>query len=83
VLFRLCDVVAPEQQQVLAQLTGGVELSGEVVFFSDHGHEKNHFAIVDVQGLESPLIVPVHCLQQVAVEDREKHGYRVGETELG
>lgn len=68
VSFRLGEVVCPDLQQILTQLTSSLEVSGKVVFFSDYGERKNHFAIVDVPGVLSPLIVPVDRLRAVAPE---------------
>jgi hypothetical protein len=63
VSFRLNEVVCPDLQQILTQLTSDLELTGRVVFFSDYGDKKNHFAIIDVDGVLSPMIVPVSRLQ--------------------
>lgn len=65
VSFRLGEAVCPDLQQILAQMTSSLEVSGKVVFFSDYGEKRNHFAIVDVDGVLSPLIVPVSRLQRV------------------
>lgn len=68
VLFRLNEAVCPDLQQILTQMTSNLEVSGRVVFFSDYGEKKNHFAIVDVDGILSPLIVPVSRLQNSSPE---------------
>ncbi len=62
VAFRLSDAVCPEFEQVVAQIGPELEVAGEVVLFSDRGSDKNFFAIVQVEGLAAPLIVPVGCL---------------------
>jgi len=72
VSFRLSEVVCPDLQQILTQLTSDLKVSGKVVFFSDYGQKKNHFAIVDVEGVLSPLIVPVDRLRRPG-EDRDSH----------
>jgi hypothetical protein len=61
--FRLRDVICPDRQQILSQITPEMEISGEVAFLSDHGQDQNYFAIVTVAGLASPLIVPVARLE--------------------
>jgi hypothetical protein len=61
--FRLTDVLSPDRHQVSQQITADLEVSGEVMFFSDQGHEPDRFAIVAVEGIVSPLIVPADCLQ--------------------
>jgi hypothetical protein len=63
--FKLADVVCPDPQQVIREMTPAVELTGQVVLLSDYGHRKDHFAIVSVQGLRSPLIVPVDQISLV------------------
>lgn len=65
VSFKLGETVCPDLEQVLTQITPELELSGRVVFFSDYGEHKDHFAIVDVGGLLSPVIVPVSQLRPV------------------
>ena len=64
VSFRLGEAVCPDLQQLLAQMTSNLEVSGKVVFFSDYGEKRNPFAIVDVAGLLTPLIVPVSRLRR-------------------
>jgi hypothetical protein len=61
--FRLADVLCPDLQQVLRQITAQMKISGEVVFMSDQGDRPDRFAIVNVEGVLSPLIVPAECLQ--------------------
>lgn len=61
--FRLGDVLCPEPRQVLVQLTPELEVSGEVVFMSDQGQQPDRFAIVNVEGILSPLIVPTERLR--------------------
>lgn len=67
--FKLADVVCPDPQQVIREMTPAVEVTGQVVLLSDYGRRKDHFAIVTVQGLRSPLIVPVN--QTTLVEANE------------
>ncbi len=71
VAFNLGEVVCPDIEQVLSQVTRDLEVSGEVAFFSDYGDKKQHFAIVDVNGVLSPLIVPVAQLR--SVDEAEEH----------
>jgi hypothetical protein len=56
--FKLADVVCPDPQQVMRELTPAVELTGQVVLLSDFGDRKDHFVIASVHGLRSPVIVP-------------------------
>ena len=47
VRFTLGSVICPDVEDVVNHMTGEVELTGHVVFLSDYGQEKDHFAIVD------------------------------------
>jgi len=76
VSFRLGEVVCPDLEQMLTQLTPELELSGEVIFFSDYGKNKDHFAIVDVCGLLTPLIVPVSRLRRTAKAEMSQTAIR-------
>lgn len=72
VAFKLREAICPDWQQILTQLTPDVELTGRVVFFSDSGANEKHFAIVDVRGLLSPIIVPASRLRP-AVSEASSH----------
>ena len=61
--FRLADVLCPDPSQVLDQMTPELKVDGEVVFMSDRGGQPDHFAIVSVEGILSPLIVPTESLR--------------------
>ena len=61
--FRLRDVICPDRLQVLQQIAADLEVAGEVVFLSDRGTDRDRFAIIEVEGIASPLIVPVERLQ--------------------
>lgn len=74
VTFRLSEVICPDVAQILRQVTPELRVSGEVSYFSDCGEKKQEFAIVDVKGVESPLIVPVSQLEsetEAAIKQRE------------
>ena len=71
VRFRLGSVVCPDQQQVLCSLSELVELTGNVVLVSDYGRKKDHFAILDVEGVSVPLIVLAAELSVVADAPKE------------
>ena len=59
VAFRLIDVVCPDFDQVVNQLGPELRVTGQVAFISDRGAEEGCFAIVDVSGIHTPLIVPM------------------------
>jgi hypothetical protein len=63
VRFELADVVCPESDIVLQKATGRLEVTGRVVLLSDAGKERNYYAVVQVKGIATPLIVPVNHVE--------------------
>jgi len=61
--FTVGDVVCPDVAQVLRQTGPELAVSGRVVYLSDSGLRKDHFAIIDVGGIHAPVIVPVNRLR--------------------
>ena len=59
VAFRIREALCPTAVEVADQITPELEIRGQVVFLSDAGTAKDHFAIVEVEGLTMPVIVPV------------------------
>ena len=72
VSFQLRDVLVPDLERILEEITPELEVAGEVMFLSDGGKEKGQFAIVSLGGTMSPLIVPVDRLSHQAPEKRRK-----------
>ncbi len=70
--FRLSDVICPDRGQVQQQITANLQVSGEVMFMSDKGEEADRFAIVEVEGILSPLIVPVEHLRPLPAAEAER-----------
>lgn len=62
VSFRIGDVYLPDSQQILLELHGNDLLKGRVADLSDHGMQREAFAVVEVEGLKQPVIVPVDRL---------------------
>jgi len=62
VAFKLADVVCPDFQQVVEPIGPELAVAGDVAFISDNGVDKGRFAIIEVKGVHSPLIVPVEKL---------------------
>jgi hypothetical protein len=60
--FRLSDVICPDRDQILKQITSELEVCGEVLFLSDSGDKKGHFAILEVKGIPVPLVVSLDHL---------------------
>ncbi|MFQ5489309.1 MAG: hypothetical protein ACE5GE_01195 [Phycisphaerae bacterium] len=74
VQFRLGDAVCPEFGQLATQMSPEVTVCGEVVFFSDCGTMQNHFAIIAVGGLDTPLVVPTDRLMRSSLTPAEQPG---------
>ena len=68
VRFQLKEAVCPTAAEVAEQITPDLEIRGSVVFLSDSGDSKDHFAIVEVEGLATPVIVPVSRIRHAAGE---------------
>jgi hypothetical protein len=56
--FRICDVYLPDPATVAMNLYGENLLQGRVIDVSDSGEAESAFAIVEVEGIDQPLIVP-------------------------
>jgi hypothetical protein len=59
VRFKIRDVYHPDPAQVLSELHGDDLLTGQVVDLSDSGMQKDAFVVVEVDGIEESVIVPV------------------------
>ena len=59
VQFKIRDVYHPDPTQVLLDLHGDDLLTGKVVALSDSGMQKEAFVVVEVEGIEELIIVPV------------------------
>ena len=62
VRFKVSDVYYPDPTQVLLNLHGNDFLTGKVVDVSDSGLHKEAFVIVQVEGIEAPIVVLVERL---------------------
>ena len=56
VRFKMANVVCPDTEIILEKTTGCLEVTGRVVLLSDAGKEKNYYAVVEVNGIATPLI---------------------------
>ncbi|HEU4390920.1 MAG TPA: hypothetical protein VFV34_24155 [Blastocatellia bacterium] len=65
VRFQINEVYVPEPAQILTELHGYDWLQGRVVDLSDHGAERDAFAVVEVEALNERVIVPVARLVEV------------------
>jgi hypothetical protein len=63
--FKVCDVYIPDPEKLLIQLYGDDLIQGKVIDLSDSGTQQGRFAVVQVEGLEQPVIVPVERIRGV------------------
>ncbi len=70
VAFQLGNAICPDFEQIAAQLGPDLAVAGEIVLLSDRGNEKDHFAVVHVDGIHAPLIVPVSMLKVANLTDQ-------------
>jgi hypothetical protein len=57
--FRICDVYHPDPAQVLIDLYGNDVFLGKVIDLSDSGMQAEAFAVVEIEGIEQAVILPV------------------------
>lgn len=65
VSFRIRDVYLPDPQRILLEIHGNDLVKGKVADLSDHGLLKEAFAVIEVEGWNQPVIVPVERLLDV------------------
>ena len=59
VAFRVRDIYFPEPREVLSQLYGDELLHGRVVDFTDCGQDERVLAVIEVEGGQRRVVVPV------------------------
>ena len=67
--FRICDAYIPEPVQIIMELHGTDRLQGKVIDVSDGGNENERFAVVEVEGLSQPVVVPMKHVTEHVVND--------------
>jgi hypothetical protein len=63
--FSVTDVYFPDREKVLVDLYGNNVLQGRVVDVSEGGPPQGSFAVVSVEGLEKPVVVPIDRILEV------------------
>ena len=61
--FRISDVYVPDPYQILKELHGRDLLQGKVIDVSDSGTQQEAFAVVEVEGLAQPVVVPMNRIR--------------------
>lgn len=64
VTFRICDAYVPEPAQILMELHGEDQLEGKVIDVSDTSFQEEAYAVVEVEGLSQPVVVPVKHVRE-------------------
>jgi len=68
-VFKLGDVFFPDGDEVIGRTTPELKLCGRIIDFTDSGRSKNEYAILQVDGIEGPVVVPVSKLRVVWEQD--------------
>ena len=63
--FKISDIYIPDPHLLLWQLHGDDLLHGIVIELSDSGLQQGAFAVIQVEGIEQPMIVPVNRILEV------------------
>ncbi len=82
VRFVLSKVICPGLDELCKQIGSDLEIEGQVVFLSDYGKLRRHFAIVQVKGIHVPLIVPVENLELMEQSGRAAKRMMIGKDKL-
>jgi len=61
--FKIRDVYVPDPAQILMELHGDDVLQGKIIDSSDSGFQQNVFAVVEVEGLVQPVVVPMNRIR--------------------
>ena len=61
--FKIKDVYVPDPAQILMELHGNDLLQGKIIDASDSGFQQDAFAVVEVEGLAQPLVVPMNRIK--------------------
>jgi hypothetical protein len=66
--FKIRDVYHPDPVKIMTDLYGNDLLTGKVIDLSDSGMQKNAFAVIEVEGIQELLVVPIERILG-AIED--------------
>ena len=65
VRFRLRDVCIPDVDELLATLYGDQFVEGTIVDVSDSGDTHQGFAVVQLVGVDKPVVVPLQLILSI------------------
>jgi len=60
----LGDISAVHQTDLLRRITGELRLSGRIIETVMMGEPAEQFAVMEVDGIETPMLVPISALQR-------------------
>ncbi len=63
VAFKLKDAVCPNISETVRAIGPELQVTGNIIFCSDGCDQEDHFAVIEVAGIHTPLIVPIDCLE--------------------
>ena len=66
--FRIRDAYVPEPVQILMELHGEDLLQGKIIDMSDSDSQDEQFAVVEVERLSQPVVVPMKHLKVILCE---------------
>ena len=66
--FKIKHVYVPDPTQILMELHGDDLLQGKIIDASDSGFQQNAFAVVEVEGLSQPVVVPMNRIRGAVCE---------------
>jgi hypothetical protein len=62
--FRLGDILPAHWPDILRRMTGELELRGTVMDIVKLGEPPELYAMIEVEGVETPMLVPISALQR-------------------
>jgi len=66
--FKIRDVYVPDPAEILMKLHGDDLLQGKIIDSSDSGFQQDAFAVVEVEGLAQPVVVPMNRIRGAICE---------------
>ena len=79
VRLSLSNVVCPEAQQITEKITNNLEVTGKVLFLSDAGELRDYYAVVEVNGIMSPLVIPVKRVKMLESKQKDNCSESISE----
>ena len=67
--FKIRDVYHPDPMKIMTDLHGNDLLTGKIIELSDSGMQKNAFAVIEVEGIQDLLVVPIEQIFGVIEEE--------------